>query len=59
MSIGVNNCGDGDNRGPNEAVNNMVGISLLVLSILVELLHACGPFFMAVIMYLSLCLHEL
>jgi hypothetical protein len=37
----------------------MVGASLLVLDVQMELLQVRGPLLMVVIMYLSLCLHEL
>jgi hypothetical protein len=50
MPIRVKNCGEGHNWGSTEAVNNMVGVSLLVLNIQVELLQVCGPFLMVVIM---------
>ena len=58
MPIEVKNYGEDDNRGPTDAVNKMIDISLIVLNIQVELLQVCGPFMMVVTMYISLCLHE-
>ena len=37
----------------------MVGASYFILDVEVELLQLCGPLLMAVILQLSLCLHEL
>ena len=37
----------------------MIGASCFILDVEVELLQVCGPFFMAVILQFSLCLHEL
>jgi hypothetical protein len=46
----VKNCGEGHNRGSNEAVNNTFNVSLLLLNIHVKLLLVCGPFLMEVIL---------
>jgi hypothetical protein len=37
----------------------MVGVSILVLDVQVELLQVCAPLLMVVILQISLCLHEL
>jgi hypothetical protein len=42
-----------------EAVCNIIGVSLLVLNVQMELLQVCGPFLMVIILQLPLCLYEL
>jgi hypothetical protein len=42
-----------------EAINHAVGASCFILDVEVELLQACGPLLMAVILQFYLCLHEL
>ena len=42
-----------------EAVYNIIGVSLLVLNVQMELLQVCGPFLMAIILKLPMCLYEL
>jgi len=42
-----------------EAVCNIVGSSLLVFNVQIELWKVCGPFLLAIVLQLSLCLYEL
>jgi len=37
----------------------MIGASLLILDVQMELLQICGKFMMAIILQLSLCMYEL
>jgi hypothetical protein len=50
MPMGFKNYSEGHNWAPIEAINNMVGATLLVLNIQVELLQVCGPFMIAIIL---------
>jgi hypothetical protein len=50
MSIGVENCGDHCHRGSTEEIFDIVGVTLLVLEIQVELLQVRGPLIMVVIL---------
>lgn len=42
-----------------EAINDIIGVSLLILNVQMELLQVGGPFLMAIILQLPLCLYEL
>lgn len=42
-----------------EAINDIIGVSLLILNVQMELLQVCERFLMAIVLQLSLCLYEL
>ena len=42
-----------------EAFCNIIGVTLLVLNVQMELLQVCGPFLMEIVLQLPLCLYEL
>ena len=41
-----------------EAINNVIGVALLILNVQMELLHIGGPFLMVIVLQLPLCLYE-
>lgn len=47
------------NSGPTEVVYNMIGASLFVFNVQVELLQICRLLLMAIILQLPLCLYKL
>jgi hypothetical protein len=59
MPTRVEHSGQRHDRWLTEAVCNIVGASLLVLNVQMELLQVCGPFLMAIVLQLPLCLYEL
>ena len=59
MAIRVYHCSECRNWRSAEAINDAIGSSCFILDVELELLQVCGPFFMAVILQFSLCLHEL
>jgi len=42
-----------------EAISDSIGATLLIFDVQVELLQVCGPILVAIILQISLCLHEL
>ena len=46
-------------RWSDEEINYIIGVALLILNVQMEILQISGPFLMAIILQLPLCLHEL
>ncbi len=59
MPTGVEHSDQHHDRWLAEAINNIIGASLLILYVQMELLQIGGPFLMAIVLQLPLCLYEL
>jgi len=57
--VGVYHYGECYNWRETEAISDAVGVSFRILYVEMELLQVCEPLLMAVILQISLCLHEL
>ena len=58
VSIRVENSGQCHDQRLTEVIRNIIGVSFLVLNVKMELFQICGPFLMAIVLQLSLCLYE-
>lgn len=59
MSIEIEDCGQCHDQRSTGIVYNLIGVSLLVLDVQVELLKVCGPLLMEVVPQLASSLHKL
>ena len=59
VPIGVEHNDQCHDRWLTEAINNIIGASLLILNVQMELLQIGGPFLMVIVLQLPLCLYEL
>lgn len=59
MTIGVEHNDQRHVRWSDEVIHNIIGATILILNVQMELLQIGGPFLMAIVLQLPLCLHEL